>query len=310
MRLRLRIPATTANIGPGFDTFGMALNHYNYVTVASSPRLSVSIKGEGAGFLSANKHNLVVRAAQLVYDAAGAGLVKLAFEMENHIPLSRGLGSSAAAIVGGLVAANHALDFPLTQDELLQLAIKLEGHPDNVAPALLGGFVVSCREGNGYQTLKILPPSQLRGVAVVPEIRISTEKARGAIPKEVPLEDAVFNLCHGVMLALFLQKGDIPGFARMLKDKLHQPYRFPLIPASGEVVSAALDAGALGCVISGSGSTMIAFTETSLGNDKAIGAAMSKAFKKEGIKAHYLSLQPDNCGVKIMADNLNVEECL
>ncbi len=304
----IRIPATTANIGPGFDTFGMALTYYNYIRVEPAQELSLTITGEGMNYLSTHKNNLIVRSAQAVYDSAGAGPVRLAFEIENNIPLSRGMGSSAGAIVGGMVAANHALKDPFSKEDLLELALRFEKHPDNVAPTLFGGFVAACRDGDQYKTFRFEPPRQLKAVVVIPELRLPTVKSREAIPRNIPLADAVYNLGHSVLLALSLQKGDLDAFALMLKDRLHQPYRFPLIPGAEDVVEKAMAAGAMGCVISGAGSAMIAFTKASLYNDTEIGAAMVKAFELKGIKARYLSLRADNSGAKIITHNINAEE--
>ncbi|MEG1500817.1 MAG: homoserine kinase, partial [Clostridiales bacterium] len=224
MMFSLRVPATTANIGPGFDTFGMALNFYNYMTIGEAESLCLDIQGEGSGSLAGGKNNLFVRAAQMVYDEVGAGNVAMSVSMINNIPLARGMGSSAATIIGGMVAANHILNNPLPQEEILQLATALEGHPDNVAPALLGGFVCVCQDGGKLHTLNFPPPQALKAIVVVPQVRLSTEKARSAMPKNVSLKDAVFNVSHAAFLALALQKGDIDTFGFMLQDRLHQQY--------------------------------------------------------------------------------------
>lgn len=298
--LHLRIPATTANIGPGYDTFGMALGYYNYLKVYPDEGFSLEIRGEGSQHLSLLSNNLTVRSAKAVFDLAGAGPINCRISMENNIPLSRGLGSSAAAILGGLMSANYALGQPLDQKKLLDMAVEIEGHPDNVTPALLGGFAASCKDDKELVTFRIETPNNLKAIAVVPQLRLSTGKSREVIPKTVSLADAVYNLRHGVLLALSLQSGDLETFGAMLKDRLHQPYRFPLIKGSKLVARKAIEAGAMGCVLSGSGSTMIAFTTLEKHNEDAIGKAMVRAFKKHGIASGYLSLKMDNSGAKLI----------
>jgi len=299
MQLKLRIPATTANIGPGFDTFGMALGYYSYIRAEESDSFSLSLSGEGSEYLSSGRNNLTVRAAQMVYDAVGAGPLNLKMYAENNIPLSRGMGSSAASIVGGIMIANRALGDPLSKEELLKLAVKIEGHPDNVVPAIMGGFVAISSDKDGLHTIKIQPPAELKAIVVVPDIRLSTEKARAAIPKQISVADAVFNVGHAAMVALSLERGNWDLFSKALKDKIHQPYRLPLIEGADDVVSAACEAGAMGCVISGSGSTMISYVKRG-DNLDAIGKAMVSAFAARKIQSRYIKLDIDNEGAKFL----------
>lgn len=303
--ISIRIPATTANIGPGFDTFGMALSYYNYLYVSPAGKLALDIREEGADTLPLDKTNLVVRAAQAVYDRVGAGEASLAFTMVNNIPLSRGLGSSSAGIVGGMMAANAVLGFPLAKEELLYLAAGMEGHPDNVAPVLLGGFVASCNEGGRIYTAKFNPPQELKAVVAIPEFKISTQKSRHDLPRSVTLSDAVYNISHASVLALSLAKGDWDTFSQMLKDKVHQQYRFDHIKGAGEVAGAAINAGALGCVLSGSGPSMVAFT---LGEEKLVAEAMKEAFRKNGVDSRAIILTVDTEGANIFSDNEFLEE--
>ena len=303
--INLRIPSTSANVGPGFDSFGLALGCYNYLSCAESEELVLDIKGEGAETAGLGKDHLLVRSAQKVYDHAGAGEVKLAFSMLNNIPISRGLGSSSAVIAGGMAAANIFLGRPLDTKELIGIAAAMEGHPDNVAPALLGGFVVCCYDGEKLYTEKIEPPQGLKAVVAVPEIRIDTSHARKDLPDKVPFTDAVFNLSHAALLTVSIMRGDLEMFAQMLKDRLHQPYRLKHIPGAFEVVKAAEDRGALGCVLSGSGSTMISFTTK---NEKHIAAEMEDAFRKAGVTSRASVLQIDGEGAKIISYNVFAEE--
>jgi len=303
--VNIRIPATTANVGPGFDTFGMALSCYNYISCDKSDKLSLSIQGEGKYALSFGKNHLAVRAAQKVYDLVGAGDVKLAFTMINNIPISRGLGSSSAIIVGGLMAANITLGSPLSKGRLLDLAAGIEGHPDNVAPALLGGFVASCYEDGKLYTERFDPPKRLKAVAVIPDLEIKTLKARTELPKNVPFEDAVFNLSHASLLVISLMNGNLETFSKMLKDRLHQSQRLSHIPGADNVIKSAEEMGALGCVLSGSGSTMIAYT---VENETEIAEEMKEAFSKAGINSKTTILSMDNDGAKIISNNGILEE--
>jgi len=297
MSVTVQVPATTANIGPGFDTFGMALAHYNYLEAAFADEDRIIIHGEGMGELPYNQDNLIMRSIQAAYDSAGIHRPFLSLRAENNIPLSRGMGSSSAAIVGGVVAANALMGFPFNKGEMLHLAAQIEGHPDNVAPALLGGFICIAGNGDQFYTGKLIAPSALRAVVAIPQYKLSTDKARAILPKEVSMKDSVFNIGHASLLAVALAKGDLELFGNMLQDKIHQQYRFTLIPGAEDVVKAANCAGALGCAISGSGPAMIAFTDKS-GQD--IGQAMIDAFAANDIQAHYLILDTDSQGATII----------
>jgi homoserine kinase len=297
--MRIRVPATTANVGCGYDTFGLALGYYNYVDCEEADKASVQIGGHGSQYLPVNEHNLMLRAAQAAYDETGRGPAKLAFTAYNNIPLSRGIGSSSAAIVGGLYAANQMLGKPLPTDKLLLMATEIEGHPDNVAPALLGGFVIIVNEGKGQRVKRLTPPESLMAVLAIPDFPLSTRKARAIMPYKVPLTDAVYNLGHATLLALYLAEGDLAGFGDMLKDRLHQPYRFNLIPGAADVVAAAQAKGALGCVISGSGPTMIAFHHGTKEQGLAIGQNMRRAFAAQRVEAQFMQVALDNQGTHI-----------
>lgn len=298
--VKIRIPATTANLGCGFDTFGMSLGYYNYVTVTKAAAFSVKIIGQGEKFLSLAGNNLVVAAAAAAYDKAQRIMPPLAFVCENNIPLSRGMGSSSAAIIGGIFAANELMGKPLSLQDMLDLAVSIEGHPDNVTPAIYGGFTVSAEENSRRYTARVELPDTLKAVLAVPDFQISTKKARAAIPKEVAFSDAVYNLGHAAYMALSLQQGDISGFGAMLNDRLHQPYRFPLISGAEDVVEAAVAAGAIGCVISGSGPTMISFTEDDDILLDNIAGAMQEAFAHNGVDSRILTLPMDNEGTVVI----------
>ena len=296
--ITLRVPAVSANLGPGFDSFGLALSLYNYITFEKANELSVSISGEGENYLYRNASNMVIKAAQMLYDEVGAGEVRLKVAMTNNIPTSRGLGSSSAAVVGGLKMANYALGEPIKMSCLLQMAAKMEGHPDNAAPALLGGFVACAQDGEKITTCRLTPPARLKAVVAIPEFRMPTDKARQCLPDKIAFKDAVFNASHASMLALSMATGDLELFSAAVKDHLHQPFRLPLIPGGEAAFAAATKAGALAAALSGSGSTIIAFTVKN--NCESIGKAMTEAFAQVEINSRYHVLSVDLAGTIII----------
>lgn len=298
--VKIRVPATTANLGCGYDTFGMALGYYNDIEVEPARALSVTVRGEGEGRLAQNAQNLTVRAAAAAYEEAGLAMPPLAFCCENRIPLSRGMGSSSAAIIGGIYAANILMDNALTPAQMLALAARLEGHPDNVAPALYGGFTVAAQEAGQLYCRRLPIPDALRAVLAVPGFPVSTKKARAILPKQVELADAVYNISHAAYLALSLAAGDLDGFGVMLNDRLHQQYRFQLIRGAEDVVAAAIAAGAVGCALSGSGSTMISFSEDDDLLRDNIAAAMREAFQEHGVSCRILHVEMDNLGARVI----------
>jgi homoserine kinase len=237
----VRAPASSANLGPGFDCMAAALVLHVELEVEETG--SFAVKSELP--VPHGRENLCVRAFERLHSAEG-----FTFRIRSDIPLSGGLGSSAAAIVAGLMAADHI--FELDAD-LLALASELEGHPDNVAAALHGGFVV-CADG---EVVRFDPPTGLEALAVVPHEPVRTHAARAALPAEVPLQDAVFNVAHGVLLTLGLARGDWDLVGRGLQDRLHQPHRAHLFPRSFELAGRARELGALGATISGAGPTVL-----------------------------------------------------
>ena len=298
--MRVRIPATTANVGCGYDSFGMALGYYNYIDCEKAKQATVQIVGEGARHLPLNSQNIMLRAAQAVYDETECGPATLSLTAHNNIPLSRGMGSSSAAIVGGLYAANQILGGPLSVEKLLLLATKIEGHPDNVAPALLGGFTIVAYEGNNQRIKRLKLPQALKVVLAIPDFPVSTQKARSILPLKVKLADAVYNLSHAAFLAASLAEGDLQGFGNMLDDHLHQPYRFQLIPGGVAVAEAARAAGALGCVISGSGPTMVAFHNGGEELGMVIGETMMSSFEEHRVRAKIIQVATDDAGTVVM----------
>jgi len=235
------VPASSANLGPGFDCMAAALALHVELEVLETGEFAV----ETDLALPKGRENLCVQAFERLHSADG-----FTFRIRSDVPLSGGLGSSAAAIVAGLMAADHLFEMDA---DLLALASELEGHPDNVAASLLGGFVI-CADG---QATRFEPPTGLEALAVVPEEPVRTSEARAALAAEVPLQDAVFNVAHGALLTLGLARGDWDLLGRGLADRLHQQQRSSLFPRSYELATRARELGALGATISGAGPTVL-----------------------------------------------------
>jgi homoserine kinase len=252
-RRLVRVPASSANLGPGYDVLAAAVSLYLELEVEETGEFSLDPGGLG---VPTGRDNLIVRAFETLHPADG-----IAFRLKSEIPLARGLGSSAAAIVAGLFAADHLFELALSKEEMLTKATALEGHPDNVAAAIHGGFVI-CGAGEGElpSAVRFDPPSGLEGIAVIPSEEVSTERARAAIPAEVPLTDAVANVSAAARLVLGLQTADLDLVAAGLADRLHQSRRRELYPRSMELVDAAKEIGALGATISGAGPTVLVWT--------------------------------------------------
>lgn len=299
MQVCIQVPATTANLGPGYDTLGLALNIHNYLEIdTNADTLTFDIQGEGSNKLSTNKYNLVYQALSRVYMELGMLPPPVKIKQVNRIPLSSGLGSSAAAIVGGLTAANCLLGNPLSKHQLLKLACEIEGHPDNVAPALFGGLIitgVSDRNTSSevfYRAVKVINPPQV--IAVIPEKQLSTHKARSVVPQQIPLADAIFNLSRISVLVSCFASGDYAKFSTGCEDRLHQKHRFSLLPGLSDVIDSCLSAGALGAAISGSGPTVVGFTHHDAEN---IAVKMQQAFTAHNIPSRFLITQIADCGV-------------
>lgn len=261
----VRVPASSANLGPGYDVLAAAVSLFLELEVEEAGEFSFD---PGGLDVSRGRDNLVVRAFESLRPAGG-----IAFRLRSEIPLARGLGSSAAAIVAGLAAADHLYELALSKEELLARASELEGHPDNVAAAIYGGFVACGRDGDGepsagppdaageaVSAVRFDPPGGLEAIAVIPEEEVSTERARAAIPAEIPVADAVANVAAASRLVLGLQRADLDLVAAGLADRIHQPRRRHLYPRSMELVDDARRLGALGATISGAGPTVLVWT--------------------------------------------------
>src|SRR5207253_2665485 len=260
--------------------------------------VTVAIEGEGAARLPRTADNMVARGVRLAYDAAGRPFRGCALACTNRVPSARGLGSSAAAWVGGLVAGNALLGAPLTKDALLSLAARAEGHPDNVAAAIFGGLTVSCVSGATVTAVPLPVPAGLRWVVLIPEVTNATADARAVLPTSVPHADAVFNVQRVALLLASLWAGRPTALGVALEDRLHEPYRLRLFPWMPDVVKAARAAGALGCVLSGAGPSLLAAVAEDPGG---VGRAMTAALSAAGVPGQARLLDMDTRGAVVAA---------
>ena len=305
MKILIKVPATSANLGPGFDSLGLALDLWNETSFTLAIEFSVRIKGEGADKLSGDKNNLIFRAAQRLAEHAGRALPPFHADCVNQIPLSSGLGSSAAATLTGLLAGNALLGNPFLKEELLGIASEMEGHPDNVAPALLGGLVVSTVEAGKVSAHKIteaenIPPIHI--TVALPDFHLPTQAARAALPKKVSMQDTVHNISRAVLVTEAFRNGDLALLGKAMTDRLHQPYRLPLIPGAQSAMDAAKEAGASAVALSGAGPSLIAFSsnaESAIPQRDTIGEAMMRAFEAAGLKTRIFYLGVSSRGAEI-----------
>jgi homoserine kinase len=264
VRLTVRSPATVANLGPGFDCLGLALDLANEFVLEAGAEPSVRVEGEGAGELPEDATNLVFRTIAFLAREAGGSLPPFSLSCLNRIPLARGLGSSASALVAGLLLGDRVLGTNLGPDRLLELAADVEGHADNVAACLRGGLVLAYLSSDGWRAERLDPAPSLRPVVLVPEAeRIATDDARRVLPQRVALADAAFNLSRSALAVVALTRSpELLGTA--LEDRLHQPHRLPLAPGARALFTEIRAAGIPVCV-AGSGPTLVAFEGDGLG---------------------------------------------
>lgn len=258
--VKVRVPATTANMGPGFDTLGMALSLYNYIEVTPiDNKVELFIEGES---LDLNEEdNLIYQAIRKTYEKANESIPG-GFNIDVYkcdVPMSRGLGSSATCIVGGILAANSLIGGKLSEEEMLEIANSMEGHPDNVAPALLGGMVTAIQEEGKVHYSKVNVPKEILCGVMIPDFKVSTSEARKVLKDSYSMEECVFNLSHLSLFITALNNGELNTLRYAVKDKIHEPYRGKLIPNIEGIFEASRKNGALCEFISGSGSTLLSF---------------------------------------------------
>jgi len=303
----VHVPATTANLGPGFDCLGAALDLDNVFEMrciqGGSERFDLIIEGSEGAHLRGGPDNLVYRSAQRVWREAGLQPVALEARVRLAVPPARGLGSSATAIVAGLLGANALAGDLLSTEKLLELAIDIEGHPDNVVPSLVGGLCMTARAASHrWRVVRCEWSSLVRAVVAIPAIRLTTSEARRAMPKAIPIPDAVSNLGALTLLLQGLRTGNGDLITDGMHDRLHEPYRWGLIQGGRAVREAALEAGAWGCVISGAGPSLLALCRAEVA--EAVRVAMVDRWRREGVeaRAENLGLQTEGSLWKPLPD--------
>ncbi len=298
--VKVKVPATSANLGPGFDSMGLALGLYNYVTAEEIEEgLVIDILDESRKFLAKNERNLVYTSMKAVFDKVGHPLRGLHLTLENNIMVTRGLGSSSAGIVSGLVAANEMTGNQLSVDTLLYMAAEIEGHADNVTPALLGGFTVTVKQNNRIQYVRTELKDDLRFAAFVPDFFLQTKKARGVLPHSVSMRDAVYNTGHSALLAASIMTGKYENIRTAVGDKLHQRYRKRLVPKMDEMFRSCYANGALGVYLSGAGPTIIAIVNR---DNQTFEEEMQQVLKQRMPEWTMHMLKADNDGAVICRD--------
>lgn len=304
--ITVQTPATSANLGPGFDSLGLALQLYNRFVVeerGDDPNCpSFEVHGVLGARLSTGPDNLFFRAFTLLYERQRMELPAIHIRMHINVPPGCGLGSSATAVVGGLVAANELLrarDKALTREELLELAVEVEAgnHPDNVAPALLGGLVATTSVGGSIHAIKTPFPSALRAVIFTPSFPMDTIAGRKLLPASYSKADATFNTGHVALLLAALQTGRYELIGEAMQDRLHQPYRQALFPAMPAIIDAAIAAGAHGASLSGGGSSLIALASSRF---QEIARAMKETARSNGVEGTGMILRADQVGARVL----------
>ena len=294
----VHVPATTANLGPGFDCLGLALGLWNKTTFTFEKKKDLfDITGEGKGKLPLDRSNLIYRAMGRLANFVGKDFPQdLHISCLHEIPISSGLGSSAGAVICGLMAAREILEVEMTDEDLLQIAMELEGHGDNAGACMLGGLVLVGKHADRY-TFRRLSIDPVRGLVAVPDYTLSTVEARKALPEKIAYAQAIFNMSHVIDLIEVFYTGEYDKLHFAMQDQIHQQYRFPLLPGAENAISAALDAGAFGACLSGAGPSMIALLDPVF--EKAVGNAIINSYDKSGVKAQVYPLDISCIGAYI-----------
>ena len=258
----IKIPCSTANMGSGFDSIGMAMTLYNEIEFEITKEgLQIDPGTQNGPRIATDERNLIYRSIQRGLEATGCPMPGLRIRQTNRIPQTRGLGSSSACIVGGIIAANIISGGCLSTDQMVSIAAEIEGHPDNILPTFIGGMTAGAIENGRVRYVHIEPPHQLKCCVFIPNFTLSTKKARAVLPKQVSLADAIYNTSRAALMVGAMTQVRLELVRTSIGDKLHQPYRKELIPGYDDIVTAAENAGALGCCLSGAGPTMIAFLD-------------------------------------------------
>lgn len=311
MKISVKVPATTANLGPGFDCLGMALPIYNTITIEETvlPGTGIEINvlaDESVGeefsleHIPMDENSIIYKAVELLYNSIGQTPSELKINIHSQIPIARGLGSSASVIVGGLIAANELLGRPADEAALLSIATEVEGHPDNITPAIVGGLVISAKEDDGSIVYRKLDwPEEWVLTVCIPEYELATDISRSVLPAEVPMKDAVYNAQRMAMFVEAVHTKDAELMKLALRDKLHQPYRMKLVPGLEKIMqNLKHEENVLGCVLSGAGPAILII---SLKNDlERIRAMVKDIWNDLNLKAEVLTLPVEKNGAQIL----------
>lgn len=295
--VRVKIPASTANLGPGFDTLGMALSLYAWIEMKEAEQTVFHLYGDEMQGIPRDKSNLLYQVAQQVFERAGVQVPELEISMYSDIPLTRGLGSSATAIVGALAAANALIGSPLSKPELFDMATGIEDHPDNVGASLYGGIITAIWDGVHAECIRFDPPEDMEVLVVVPDFELQTSEARKVLPDHISRKDAVYNVSRASFLVGALASGRMDLIGNSMSDRLHQPYRAPLIPGMTRILEEAGNHGALGVALSGAGPTLLALVDRQQSRKNELEAFLLNTMRAEGINASAKWLLPDVEGV-------------
>lgn len=297
--ISVRAPATTANLGPGFDCLGLALDIWNETSFEIG-HSDLAISGEGENELVLDLNNLLYRGFAKPFEIIGRDVPAVSIKAKNEIPVGRGLGSSAAAIVSGLIAGGKATGIGLSQDEILRLAAEMEGHADNVGPALLGGLQIVVSSNQEWVTSQVPIPKKISLIIFIPDKPVLTSDARSSLPEAVTLDDAKFNIGRASLFVNSMAQGDIDHLGIATQDRLHQDYRAALLPGINSVMKGALSAGAACVFISGSGPSVIAISED---RGMTVCYEMSESASKAGVHGEIRITQPSLYGASLQVIN-------
>ena len=293
--MRFKIPATSANLGAGFDALGLAVTLYNEFEITESDRLEIVSLDDVK--VPLDETNMIYQTVCNIYELCGKKPPLLRIAQKNNIPMTRGLGSSSSCIVAGLLAGNTFLDEPMMLDDLVDFAARIEGHPDNTTPALLGGIVTSVFDGTRVHYVRQEVDSRLRFLAVIPDFELKTSVARGCLPETVTHREAVYNLSRAALFSSSLLTGKYENLRVAVDDALHQPYRLKLIPHAEEIFKRAYDLGAYAVYLSGAGPTIMAVVD---GSDRFFIPVMQHHLRQAGLNWKIVDLMIDNTGTQIM----------
>jgi homoserine kinase len=301
MKIKVKVPATTANLGPGFDALGLALDLWNEAefNATNDGQVSVKVRGDGKDSLPKDETNSIAEAALSIYQLAGKPCMGMKIKCNNRIPLGSGLGSSSAAMLMGMLGANALLKNPFSREEILKLAIEAEGHPDNVAPAMLGGLVASIIHENHVVSSRLTLTSRrypIHITVVVPDFDFPTKQARAILPHQIERRDAIHNISRAVIVTEAFRTGDLNMLGEAMDDKLHQPYRLPLIPGAQAAMDAMRQAGAPAVALSGAGPSLIAFSSK---QDPTVGESAKRAFEEAGLRSRVYLLKISHKGAQV-----------